>query len=36
MQSIFDPLGDENQEDMGVELYITIREFVKHCNLLNN
>ena len=31
LQSIFDSLSDDNNDDMGVELYIATREFIKHC-----
>lgn len=31
LHSLFDPFDDANQDDMGVELYIATREFVKHC-----
>ena len=32
LHSLFDPLDYTNQDDdMGVELYIATREFVKHC-----
>ena len=32
LHSLFDPLEDTNQDDdMGIELYIATREFVKHC-----
>lgn len=34
LQSLFNPLESDNQDDMGVELYIAAREFVNHCNSL--